>query len=285
MWNNAFLPSDGTMMKKMEWGIYSFLNFFKYIFGAGINYAAMVVFFVGCLKMLKEREDKFLILIIPLIICFIAATLRKYPFYERFLLFLLPCVYICVAQGLEFILIKTKNIVIFILLCSLILIRPMGTSLESFVKGYFREEMRPVMTHLKENLKPTDVFYMNDQAAFAFYYYLGALSFPNTDYYIGRTVDTATQENACIPMVYEIPIFDKSGMAYKYQLEQRDDYRVICRNAWVAGSDNPRTWIIFSHDKKNLKELVLESLNQKGKMLDHFEAKGASIYLYDLSEN
>ncbi len=255
------------------------------MFGAGINYGAIVIFFVGCFKMIKEDKNKFLILIGPLIICFAAATLRKYPFYERFLLFLLPCVYLCVAQGIEYIFIKTKNIIIFIVLCSLILIRPMVISLESFVKGYFREDMRPVMTHLKENLKPTDVFYVNNSAIFAFYYYLGALSFPNKEYFIGRPVDTATQEDACIPMFYEIPKFDENGLAYKFRREEREEDRMICRNAWVAGSDNPRTWIIFSHDKKNLKELVLESLNQKGKKLDHFESIGASIYLYDLSAN
>lgn len=285
MWNNAFLPADGTVTKKIEWGINAFLDFFKYMFGAGINYPAIILFFVGCFKMFKESKDKFFILIIPFILCFIATVLRKYPFYERFLLFLFPCVYIFMAKGIEFIFVKIKNSAVIILLCGFLLIRPIAASLEAFVKGYFREEMRPVMAHLKENLKPMDVFYMNNQAAFAFYYYMGALSFPNMTYAIGRTVDAATHEDVCIPMFYEIPIFDEGGWSYKYIQEQRDDYRMICRNAWVEGSDNPRTWIIFSHDKKNLKELVLESLNQKGRMLDHFEAIGASIYLYDLSVN
>lgn len=285
MWNNSFLPADGTVMKKIEWSINAFLDFFKYMFGAGINYPAIILFFVGCFKMFKESKDKFFILIIPLILCFIATVLRKYPFYERFLLFLFPCIYIFMAKGIEFIFVETRNRVVLIVLCSFLLIRPIAASLEAFVKGYFREEMRPVMTHLKENLKPTDVFYINDAATFAFYYYTGALSFPGMDYYIGKIADTVTQENACIPMAYEIPIFNKDGWVYKYAREQRDDYRLICRNAWLEGSGNPRTWIIFSHDKKNLKELVLESLNQKGRMLDHFEATGASIYLYDLSKN
>lgn len=46
---------------------------------------------------------------------------------------------------------------------------------------------------------------------------------------------------------------------------------------------NPRTWIFLTHIKNNNHDLLINSLNKRGKMKGSYKAEGAYLYLYDLS--
>ncbi len=54
----------------------------------------------------------------------------------------------------------------------------------------------------------------------------------------------------------------------------------------MAGSVKAkRTWILIAHSEPELEPFILSALNHSGRMIDSFKAKGASLYLYDLSKN
>ena len=62
-------------------------------------------------------------------------------------------------------------------------------------------------------------------------------------------------------------------------------YHPITATQWPQHSRTKRTWILISHSEPELEPFILSALDHSGHRIDEYKAKGASLYLYDLSKH
>jgi hypothetical protein len=254
----SFMPLPPKSLKDLWWCGYVFLRIFKNPLGLSIYELILAVFsfLAGIVVLFRRQKRHLLLLILPILLTLLASGLRKYPFEGRLLLFTAPLMYIIIAQGLDYIRIKTAagSQAIGLGLVLMILVQPVALAFCHLIRPRAPEELRPAVQYLKTNLRERDVIYVYYAASKAYPYYADRFDLGDRDYWVGIEARYAWDEY----------------------------YRDLAR---FKGND--RFWILFSHittaygvDEENL---LLSYLDLLGQRIDGFEGSGASIYLYDLS--
>jgi uncharacterized membrane protein len=261
-WRGAFLPippwSDtGWFVRSLQENIG--IQF-------GIPYAVFPVFLVilagWVLLWFRQREYA---LVIACIVGFMltASALKLYPVFERMILFLVPIGLLLIGKAMEAIFERVQRFhvlgVLFVLfLTGYLLYGPLITSVQNFVEPRYYEHIRPSMATLRDSWRDGDALYVSYGAVPAFRFYAPAYGLEGISYVSGQRED------------YEAP------------------GKILSRLDTFQGK--PRLWLLFSHvyenENFNERELILDSLSQKGEKKREFRIPGTSVflYLYDLRE-
>jgi len=209
--------------------------------------------------MFFKNRRSFLILVSPLFMTLVASALHKYPFKDRFLLFMAPCLMLLVGYGAHYIYSKTKKNarVIAVLTIALLLLQPLYSAGSHLIRPHVREEIKPVINYVRHHSLPGDIIYLYYNSSYAFRYY--------SEY---RGLDVGSNDIVT-------GVFSRKDMGgYITDLDK------------LRG--NQRVWVFFSHvfRKEGIdeKKFFLYHLDKIGTCLDSFEEEGASVYLYNLSE-
>jgi len=191
-----------------------------------------------------------------LMLTWLASGLEKYPLTARLWLFLSPAVMLLVAAGVEEVWRRTRGALPILApaLTVLLLAYPMLSAGHQVLHPREREEVRPLLEHIRLHQRPGDLLYLYHRAEIAALYYAGrGLNFP------GQVV-VGMRRNG-------------NWYAYEHDLEK------------LRG--RARAWFLFSHvdrpkgiDEENL---ILQHLDRLGVRLDAQRRTGASVYLYNLA--
>lgn len=124
-----------------------------------------------------------------------------------------------------------------------------------------KEEIKPVISYIKERQQPGDILYIYQRGKYQFKYYAKKYGYQEGDYIIG---------------VDDLDKYDGSNLSN----EERERYEKDLDQ--LMG--NKRVWLLFSHANINSEnEMMKSSLERRGKKIDFFARKGAFVYLYDLT--
>jgi hypothetical protein len=253
-WHRAFPPFPITSVSNLEWFINTFFEVFKdpvSLFFPGI---AALTFATGCISMFAKKRYHLLMLLSPFPYLLLASGLHKYPLSGRLLLFIVPFVLLLIAQGAEQIRAQTTNIPFLgILLIILLVFHPLKKACHHLVTPRTVEEVKPVMSHIKENWQGGDCLYIYYGAWPAFEYYSMRYSFEKIDLVVGEA--------------------------------SRGDWLAHFRDLDQLRG-RKRVWVLFSHvfrGRVDEESLFLYYLDTMGAQLDSFQTHNASAYLYNLS--
>jgi len=214
------------------------------------------LYVIGAISLFKQDKVVYLSLLLPVLFTLLAAFLGKYPFADRLILFVIPLLIIPLAEGTEQ-LIKTLPTTQFrhasIFLIGIILFYPLVTTLNYLAKPKLKEEIRPVIEHVRENWQEGDIIYVYYGAKRPFAYYQPQYQFQDDDYIIG--------------------------------IEARDEWVKYLPDLNQLREHN-RVWLIFSHvhsgDGINEEKLLINWLDRTGAIQkDWFPRAGAASYLYE----
>lgn len=256
-WKDGFGPSPGGPFRWLKWFIDSFFNMFFNPGGFWLQGIAALAFITGCVTMLLEKKEKFLLLIIPIFFVLLASMLHKYPFAGRLILFIVPILLLFIAQGAEKIVVTASSNSSFyfgIIFMILLLFHPLKDSIHVFRKpsDVAVEEIKPVISYVRKHWNKGDVLYLYYGSGNAFEYYSQKYGFNKSDYLLG---------------IMSPDDWDK----YKEDLDK------------LRG--NKRAWVLISHvcisRGVDEEKLFLYYLNSIGRKLDSFKCEGAAAYLYD----
>lgn len=256
-WQNYFLlPGDPkanlNLLKNM---VLDVLGIKPIIFAI-----ALMVF--GLWNFIRRRWEIFLLLVLPIIITFIASGFHLYPFYNRFLLFLAPSLILITISGVEYLIrIFTKltrnkiNIIILFALLFGVFAHPIEASYSNLITPNKREDIKPVLQGIKDNLQPGDVIFVYYGAEPAFRYYA-----PYYDLWAPESILIGT----------------KSLTGPDKYIRELEPLR-----------ERKRVWMIFSHNVvrsgTNEEAYILNCLGGSEKALRSFQAQDSRAYLYDFS--
>lgn len=209
--------------------------------------------------------------------------MHKYPFQGRFLLFLIPILFIFIAEGFVF-LFKRKifGSILSSILLILVLAQPVSEACFHVMKPRYIAETRPLLTYLKSQQQKGDSLYLNNEAQYAYSYYALALNFQTTPK---------------IPGVLSNHLSSKNEEELLCVLHKKYNFysAIHASGQLTPGKVNPghhhltelegkgRTWILFAQADRQVEEYFIRILQSRGREIDHRKSQGADLYLFDLN--
>ncbi len=257
-WRDSFMPVPPW--HNIAWFHEAFSAMLTYPVGLTNVSIGIALLFVGCVSLFFRKWQLALILIMPFLTTLVASGLEKYPFSDRLLLFIVPIVFLLVAEGIErprLILLKFNPLIAFgvwIILVSLLLYKPINIARYHFLYPKMEEHIKPIMAYLSQNRQNTDTIYIYYGARPAFTYYALPFGFEDGDYIFG--VFSRQDPDKYIQEINEL-------------------------------NGRKRVWFVFSHNCRqctvNEEAFFLEYLGEIGMKIDELKSPRTSVYLYDLS--
>jgi hypothetical protein len=255
----VFMPTEPFSLGDLIWYPQKFFTMLSNPGGFSFVGLAALCFISGWIALFVEKHYAWLILTLPFLFTLLASSLHLYPFQSRLILFLAPSMLIFISEGVDrtLSLAHPKSRVFGVTLCVLLFFAALKNSAPNvFIpENLEREAIRPVMINLKNNYQEGDKVFLYYAAWPAFKYYTKQLNLEEMAF--------------------------QTGNSYHYHW---DGYVNELREL----KGNPRVWILLSHVRKTSgideEKFFLYTLNGMGKQLTAFKGKGASIYLYDLTQ-
>lgn len=256
-WQGAFMPLVPLRFSLVDWLIGAYSRLFADVFDLAAYSGATALFLLGFFSLLGKSRDRAVMLGAPILVTLAASGVQAYPFKHRLLLFLAPSVALFLGEGVAFAWKKVGAAGWFagVLLASLLLYQPLRADISTARVPHSREELRPLMSRLSENLQAGDEIYLYYNAQYAYRYYQKDYGLEEHDAIVGVS---AREQPSMYRQDLE-PLYDES-----------------------------RVWFVFSHGYNQGPEgdewaLMLAELDCQGQVIDRWKVTGAVLYLYDLS--
>ena len=278
-----FWPHPAWSWESLRWLVNSWIGLFQDPLNFLVPWVAAILTFLGMAAMWRQNKENFFLFVFPMILVLLASSLKAYPFHGRWLLFMVPNLLLFLAVGVETIFMK-KSVVrqsIYGIAIIILFFTPVTSAFEKSIQGRGFEQMRPLMTVLKAQARPSDKIYVNSEGHFAFFYYLGY--FRMRDYFeelgkFSNFVQTDSQ-GEYVGISYQKAHFFANGCYKGFSFLGRS---LVYSNSPEGFGTSARTWVLFSHWKSS-ELFVLDFLDRHGRRLGEWQQKGSSLYLYDLS--
>lgn len=284
----AFMPFPPMSFGDMRWYLDVLFRIMNDPAGFTLSGIAAFTFLLGCISFYSKQKKNFFILISPLFIALLLSSFHQYTFIDRTILFLVPSIWLFVAEGVEYVKDKTSQHgpIIVITLIALLFLHPLAWSTYRSVKPYSPEEIKPVLSYVKDNWQEGDIVYVYYMSQFAFKYYSeyhpGNYHFNEDEYIIGKASKGWTANYIKETVTSDYANLDKL-MVQPYTVifqEYVEDLNKL--------KGRKRIWVLFSSSVPkagiNEENFFVYHLETIGEKLDSFGHAGiSSVYLYDLS--
>jgi len=247
-----FMPLPPFSPANLTWLATNFFFIFQNPGSIGLAGLGAVCFLVGVYSYYKSHTFYFWALILPVLFALVASGFHKYSFDGRLLLFLLPALYLLIAEGAAEVREVTRKTfpVIGVVLVVLLFALPVASAFEAVAVPRTKEEIRPALAYYQANRQAGDLLYVYYGAETSFKYYQGEMN-------LGQ--------DCCVQGIFS-----------------REDWEGYARDLDKL-KGKTRVWVVLSHLINNEETFFKYYLDTNGKRLDSVETPGAILYLYDLS--
>ncbi len=237
-----------------------------FVNAVGLPYSVTIIFILFCFGIaafIKERDITTVTFVLGQILLTLGlSALHLYPFYDRFLLFLVPCLILVISKAFDLIyklldkrIPKPLPVAIWLILATMFLVPIVKSGVVNFIHPPHYEELKSIMLDFQDSLQPGDTLYIYYGAKPAYTYYSERMGINN-------------------------PIF-WGTFARKAPENYLTDLDLL--------RGTSRVWFIFSHlyigaggiDEKTY---ITDYLDKIGTRLNEYSDSGAFIILYDLTE-
>jgi hypothetical protein len=231
----------------------------------------------GLLVLWRANRTGAAIIVAPVVATFAAAVLGRYPFTDRFILFLAPSLIVLLASGAVGIVtvLRRQYLVAGLAAIGLLLAYPTGTALSRAASPPGHEEVKAVLRTVEKQWRPGDALYVWYQTQYPFRYYaecegcdvLGSE---------GPASVVWPPDPRGLPNYFALQSHPP-GLFVSPELPTSDELRRSLRP--LLGKK--RVWLIFSSTWDDA--MVQSLLDCSGRRLAEARSTRAVAYLYDLS--
>jgi hypothetical protein len=174
VWNDTFVPWRVSYWT-VNWVVDRLFGIFSYPGGIPLSGLGVFAFVVACTA-LPDRQvrQKLWIVMSPALMVLTAALLHRYPFDGRFLLFLVPSLLLFIGVGSDHVVTVagSRTPMIGLALVGLLFFHPLWNDSYSLLRPRTQEEIRPILSYVRDHKQPGDMLYLYWRAEPAFAYYV-----------------------------------------------------------------------------------------------------------------
>lgn len=226
-------------------------------FPGGLTYHGLGIFvtLAGLIVLWKRNPAYALMLALPVAFALFASSFGKYPFKDRYIMFLLPMIVILIGEGVG-LFVRQKEInnkAIGALLLLMLYIQPLAHGLRHITQPRTVSEIQPLLAHIRDNWQDNEVIFC--------------------------TWFTA------IPVKYYQPRYGiTDDMLF---LEPRDPHLV--NQVWEYRAETIPTlhqhgnpyWLLIEDDTGPPIPTHINEVDDYGRQLEVIQSPGATLYLYE----
>jgi hypothetical protein len=240
---------------------------------------------LGAAVVLRRDRRELVMWTAPGALALVAALARAYPFEGRLVLFVVPTLYLLVAEGAEEVALRMRpgGLLAAGTLVVLLLLHPVAAALEGLAHPRYFEQISPVLEHVSASRRPGDVVYLYYSSQYAVRYYLETRRLSLADAHASELLAPSSAGEA--GSGWYSPALLSRPPGFFVGSPSRGSFLGYGRQL-DALAGRPRVWIIFSHvhvgSGVDERRLFLDYLDGMGTRLEAFEEPGASAFLYDL---
>ena len=133
-WEVSFGDAPFWSWSNMDWTIGAFINLFEYPVDFAFPLVGVIFFLAGGAGLVKRNPGHAVILVLPVGLTYVLASLKLYPPFGNEAIFLLPFVYLLIAAGLDWVGARfaRPGVWISLLIFACLLIQPVTHSTDAF---------------------------------------------------------------------------------------------------------------------------------------------------------
>lgn len=257
----TFMPLPPRSVSDLRWFPDALFRSFSNPFTSPFRIIAIAVLIIGLFAVYRVSRQRLLLLTLPVLFTLAASGIHKYPFGKRLILFLIPAVILLIASGIQLLLSSRVSLqVVGVVLALLLVLKPLGGAASHARLGPASQDIRNIMSYVRDQRKAGDSIYFYHGQRDAFHYYAPRLGFEEGEYILGSDPPGKARG----PAVMET---DKQDLD---QLRGRG-----------------RVWVVFASGRTyngiNEEEFMCEYLDGFGRRLNQYKTDGVAAYLYDTS--
>ncbi len=271
--NGGFMPSPFSM-EGIQWLYTKLALTLNNLASLGAIQVAAVMMIIGFITLLLNKKPTWFLFVMPIVIALFLSFFQQYVFSERLLLFILPVLYLILAEGIA----NIGTVVAQILIVLSLILFPVY---QNFIikDHHVIEEIKPVLETVQRHRLNTDKVYIYYWAEPAFRYYASHYGFNFENCHIITPLSKPKY----------IKEVDFSRMQRDLKPVALNDTQCILGNSEVFHQSlkdleqlkgQGRIWFIFSHLGEHERPLFLNYLDSIGTRLDENLQPGSSAYLY-----
>lgn len=271
-------PSGGYVPRgplDVSWYANAIVSLFRTTIGVPrpLAGAGLLVLLVGVVALWRRGREAVVLLVMPIAMAVLAATVQAYGFGSRFSLFLVPSMLLLMAAGIRAMLPADRRAMAAGLIAVVMVVGGMVAIAYRSVTAPSHEEITPVLAYVAKHRRPGDTVFVDYWAQYAFAYYAPRYGFPTAP-----AVHTKAPAGGYAPALRSLPPGLLIGPYQGYFTRGLRGLDALRR----AG----RVWLIFSHERvgRRIDEETFYriALNRLGRMRAQVQAPGAAAYLYVL---
>jgi hypothetical protein len=255
-WNGAFMPLNPFSSE--FWNFFGTAYKMVFIKLISLGFVGLFLFpllcILGIYHLIVSHKGLVLSLcLLPFVTHLFISAFELYPFDKRLVLYTIPLLILMVTYGIDFLISKLNFRILYLRLAVLLLIIALAANLATTLP-IKSNNIKPCFSFLEKNINNGDYVYFSLFAKYPYQYYLER----------GEMNQISNQSN----LVDHTYMMDELSQKIK--------------------SFNGKVWFIYSNyqenEKGNMEYLEEYCKTNKIEMLKKFEAEGASVMLYDFSE-
>ena len=274
----SFMPMPPTSFADLKWFRETFDMMF-YI-PVGLTYRGLggFAFLAGCITLWRQNRERAALLMLPFAFALFASGLERYPFRDRYILFLAPCLILLIAAGVGFLLDRKRlgTRLVGLVLFAMLFAQPLVHGLKVIAQPRGGYEIKPLLAHMQERWHEGDGVYVPLTAVPPFMLYAPRMAFA--------------------PVAIPAHLYDQTGLDFVGLTEGQvvlephrgefldedegflKDFQDRELSALLARSHS--VWILFEHDAPLPIHTLVGEIDDIGRLLETTLSDGASLYRY-----
>ncbi len=283
----GFMPAP-LSVASWEWTIEKVSSIFNYPANLGLTKDTadlpVILFLFGCFALIAKKRQLLYFTLTPIALTLILSYFRAYPFADRLLLFLLPLLYLVIAEAISQLRISIADyprlwITYFVQIALVItLVYP----LDSISQRYEKQQIKPLLAYLQTHKQPQDKIYLYHWVEPVFRYYAPQYGF---NYHVCHPISPAPVQ----PFIKEVDYYRQKLAMQPVDINEINCFLGVGEFFQQSLPDlvklqgQGRVWFLFSHYFEHEKNQFLQYLDSIGERLDSQYQNETELYLYDLS--
>jgi Dolichyl-phosphate-mannose-protein mannosyltransferase len=262
-WGDSFAPFPPRSIDDFKWYLTRFGGMFELVGVTDVGLAGVMLLF-GAYCLWRSLDQRFYVslLLAPIGVALIASMLRKYPFGERTMLYVVPHLVPLIAAGVAAAATGSRGKALAAIIVGTLLIRPAYLDAKYFINPHARAliDVKPTLAYIHDHWNPGDVLFVQWDGVMFYDYYVDKLNYMDMkNYKIIRAEQPPHQMTAT--------------------LEER--LATYTENLKRLGNER-RVWFLVGIKNPFEATIMIELLEARGKHLDAYQGLGSQAHYFEL---
>jgi len=275
-----FFPGQPFLQwSNVSWAFQVFSNMLLGLGGFQFPEISLLLLMVGVVCGFRRNALRSWFLLFPILLSFLLALIRIYPFQGRFIIYILPAIFFFIGEGLSVFARNSRYSfrLIGVCLTASLLFSPIRSSLMDFGVNHETEANRRAIEFLAEHLKEGDVLFISRESVLPLAYYSGAISplpmLPKS--IVMADYESLSNNSLMCYRLFHVKLEDKGFLS----LRRGGDHYVCREPDEKIPFQGMRNWVFLSHYEQRMEEIWLNNFCTGKERQQEMIAQGVRVSL------